>query len=415
MNPEEMKLCKAKIYQKSCPLPDVEERVREVCGPLLPSVKAGARIALAVGSRGIANIDHIVKTVADCLISVGAKPFIVPAMGSHGGAVAEGQAELLEGYGISERIMGIPVLSSMDVEYLGDADCDAPLPVHMDSHAFGADGVIVVNRVKAHTDFHGVHESGIVKMLVIGLGKHRQAILMHRFGADGLRDLVPVAAKKVLESGKIIGGIGIIEDGFDDTADVVFAYPDEFFEVDAELLARSKTLMAKLPFEHIDALVIDCMGKNISGTGMDPNVIGRMRIMGQLDDFPVCRTIAVLDLTDVSHGNATGVGLADIVTQKLSDKIDWKVTYENIVTSGFLQRGFLPVVAGDSLAVVGMALSAGNYTDESIRFARIRDTLHLDEAYLSKALMDELKACGKGEQLSEFKPLSFFGGELEGF
>lgn len=415
MDLSELKLCKAKLYQRGCPLPDVEGKVKEEIKPLLCGIKPGARIALAVGSRGIANIGLIVKTVADSLKSAGAAPFIIPAMGSHGGAAAAGQAELLEGYGISERAMGIPVLSSMETEYIGDAGGFPAFPVYMDKHACSSDGVVVINRVKAHTDFHGPHESGIVKMLVIGLGKHKQAELMHKFGADGLRDLIPVAAGKVLGTGKIWGGLSIVEDGFDDTADIVFSGPETLFETDAALLARSKELMAKLPFERIDALVVDNMGKDVSGTGMDPNVIGRMRIAGQADTLPVCERIAVLDLTEASHGNATGVGLADITTRRLADKIDWHVTYKNIITSGFLLRGFLPLVSENDREALELAIGAGYHTDETIRFARIKNTLRLDEAYLSKTLLEELLSSGRGEQVSGFESLVFTDGEIAEF
>lgn len=415
MRPNEIMLSKAKLYHASKPVEDIRQKVEEILRPLEAVIKSGDRIALAAGSRGIANIGKIIKYAADFVKALGAQPFVVPAMGSHGGATAEGQAELLAGYGISEEETGVPVLSSMETEYLGDAECDTPFPVHFDRNAFHSDGVIVINRVKSHTDFHGYHESGIVKMLVIGLGKQKQAEIMHRFGADGLRDLLPVAARTVLESGKIIGGIGILEDGYENTSDLVFASPDNYFEVDHALLMRSKELMAKLPFPEIDVLLIDNMGKDISGTGMDTNVIGRMRIKGQPDESPDCDKIVVLNLTPPSHGNATGIGLADITTKRLADSIDWNATNENMITSGFLQRGFLPIVAEDDERAVDVAINGGYYTEETIRFARIKDTLHLEEVYLSKALMEQLIAEKKGEQVGEYQPLSFAGGTIAEF
>lgn len=281
MKPNEIMLCKAKLYHEKSTLQDIQGKVAEVCQPMEGAIQKDARIAITAGSRGIANIAEIIKGVVGFVKAQGAMPFIVPAMGSHGGATATGQSALLEEYGICEQAMGAPIASSMEVEYLGQADADPAFPVYMDKNAFHADGVIVINRVKAHTDFHGYHESGIVKMLVIGLGKQKQAEAMHRFGANGLQALLPVAAKKVLESGKIIGGIGIVEDGYEHTADLVFSKPDDFFAVDHALLLRSKEMMAKLPFTEIDVLLVDNMGKDISGTCMDTNVIGRMRIEGQ--------------------------------------------------------------------------------------------------------------------------------------
>ena len=416
MDPNEIMVCKAKLFHPSAPLQDVYAKVKDTVKQLGAVIKPGSRIAVAVGSRGIANIAVITKALTDYLKQTGAEPFIIPAMGSHGGATAEGQAEFLQGYGISEKTIGVPVISSMEVEYIGDAGHPEPFPVYIDKNAFNSDGVIIVNRVKSHTDFHGDNESGIIKMLVIGLGKHKQAALMHRYGADGLRDLVPVAAKKVLSCGKIIGGLGILEDGYDETSDIVFASPDEFFNVDSALLKRSKELMAKLPFDAVDSLIIDKMGKDISGSGMDTNIIGRLRIKGQTDTLPDCDRIAVLDLTDTSHGNATGVGLADITTRRLVDKIDWQATNANIITSGFLQRGFLPVVAENDIEAVDLAVNGANHTPESIKFARIKSTLDLAEVYVSKALLSELISKNKGEQTGEFIPLVFKqGGRLADF
>ena len=414
MNPKEIIVAKARLRHASAPLADSGVAARVAAEPLRQAVKPGQRIAIAVGSRGIANIAVIVKAVVDFLRELGTLPFIVPAMGSHGGASGEGQALLLREYGISEQTMGVPVLSSMEVVPVGEVSHPVTFPVYMDKHAHAVDGIVVINRVKAHTDFHGRHESGIVKMLVIGLGKHRQAALMHRYGADGLRDFIPLAAQAVLDTGKILGGVAIIEDGYERTSAISFASADDFFEVDAAMLLRSKGLMAKLPFEAVDALIVDRLGKDISGSGMDTNVIGRVRIAGQPDTLPHCKKIAVLDITPASHGNAAGVGLADVTTRRLADKIDWQATNENTITSGFLERGFLPIVAKDDRTAIEIA-TAGVYADGQIRLARIRDTLHLDEVYLTKPLMDELLAKGGGEQVGGYEVLAFDGGELGEF
>jgi len=414
MRPDAILVCKAEVFQRSNEIADIESRVREICNPLREKVKPKYSIAIAVGSRGIANIAKITKEVVLCLQRIGAVPFIIPAMGSHGGATADGQAELLAEYGITAERMGADICSSMETLYIGDADCSEKLPVYVDKYALEADGVIVINRVKPHTDFHGTHESGIVKMLVIGLGKHKQAILMHSFGADGLRDLIPLAAKKVLQKVNVIGAVGIVEDGFDKTSDIVFASKDEIFEKDGILLEESRKLIAKLPFEVIDTLIIDNMGKNISGTGMDTNVIGRMRIKGQADSAPDCKRIAVLNLSEASHGNATGIGLADVTTKRLFDSIDWRVTNENIITSGFLERGFLPVVAEHDEQAVDIA-TRGRYSSEEIRLVRIKNTLELGEIYLTKPLMEQLVENKKGVQKGEYRPLKFIDGVISEF
>ena len=406
MDPKQIMVAKAKLFQSHAALPDIEKRLRELSPPLQEKIKPGSRIAIAVGSRGINNIDKIVKGLVDILKELGARPFIVPAMGSHGGGTGAGQAFILAEYGISEQTMGVPILSSMEVIQVGAISEPVSFPVYMDAHAHDADGTIVINRVKAHTDFHGTHESGIVKMLVIGLGKHKQAALMHDFGADGLRDFIPLAAGVVLETGKILGALAIIEDGHENTAAIEFASAENFFAVDAALLLRSKELMAKLPFDAIDALIVEQMGKDLSGSGMDTNVIGRMRIKGQPDTAPDCGRIAVLDLTEASHGNAVGVGLADITTRRLADKIDWHITNMNALTSGFLERGFLPIVAEDEMQAIDLA-TGNKHTADGLKLARIRNTLHLKEVYLTEALLTELLAKGKGEQVGDFEPIGF--------
>lgn len=407
----EARLCKARLHHVSQPLADIPAKVREVCGEAFAGL-SGKRIAIAVGSRGITGIDGIVRALVEALREAGAEPFIVPAMGSHGGATAEGQARVLHDYGIHQEAIGAPVLSSMEVVSLGTTGGEPDIPVWLDRQAASADAILAVNRVKAHTDFHGPHESGIVKMLTIGLGKHAQALAVHRYGADGLRDHIPRVAKKVLASGKILGALAILEDGYDQTSDLAFASGDAIFSLDQRFLARSMRMMARLPFAGVDALIVDEMGKNYSGTGMDTNVIGRLCIRGQADGAPACRRIAVLDLSPESHGNALGVGLADVTTRRLADKINWQFTYENVVTSGFLERGFLPVVAKDDREAVSIAVrTSGEHTPQAVRIARIRNTLHLDELYLTPALVQALKDSGaRYELLTDYAPIAFDSG-----
>lgn len=404
MRPEALTVQKVRLAHHSAPLSDIPGAVWARCAPLRHAVRPGMRVAVAVGSRGIAGIDVIVRSLVALLREAGAAPFIVPAMGSHGGATAEGQAAVLAGYGITERAMGAPIRSSMEVVTLGTTGGPVDIPVYMDRIAHEADGIVAVNRVKAHTDFHGPHESGIVKMLTIGLGKHAQAIAVHRHGADGLRDQIPRIASAVLHSGKILGALAILEDGRDQTSDLGFAAGEEaIFALDSAFLARSKSMMARLPFDAADVLVVDRMGKDYSGTGMDTNVIGRLAIRGQPDDTPRCARIVTLDLSEASHGNALGMGLADIATRRLADKIDWRATNANVATSGFLARGFLPFIAESDREAIALALSTcGPRTPEAIRFARISNTLHLDAIYVSPALLSP-----EMTPLSDPMPLAF--------
>ncbi len=381
------------LKQNSSPIGDVYEAGRTALSALGEKVASGMRIAVAVGSRGINQIDVVTKAVIDQLRMYGAEPFIVPAMGSHGGATSEGQAQVLAGYGIDEERMGVPVLSSMDTEIIGKVTDPFTMDVFMDKNAYQADGVIVINRVKAHTDFHADHESGIVKMLVIGLGKQDQALAVHHFGTDGLRRMIPAAAEVVLNSGKILGGVAILEDGHDKVCHIEGVLPEDFMRRDGELLLQSKKMMAKLPFDKLDVLIISQMGKDISGTGMDPNVIGRVRIQGEVDAEPCCSRIVTLELTENSHGNALGVGLADLISRRLAEQIDWKATQENVITSGFLERGFCPVVMETDLEAVQTALDTCCAADpERIRIAWIRNTLELGEVWITEPLVrDEME------------------------
>lgn len=404
MLPTELKLARVPLPQFHAPLENVAISTLQTLARLQGIVRPGMRIAIAVGSRGISNLSLIVRTTVEFLRAQGAQPFIIPAMGSHGGGTAEGQEAILAGYGITEQNVHAPVRATMEVVQIGYTSGEPSIPVFMDRYAWNADGVLIINRVKPHTDFHGEHESGIVKMLTIGLGKHRQALQMHRYGADGLRDFIPHVSRVVIESGKLLGALGILEDGYDNTSRVSFALPEEIFSLDHELLVHARRSIARLPFDDIDLLIVDCMGKDYSGTGLDTNVIGRTRIRGYTDTAPHCRRIVTLDLSPASHGNALGVGLSDVVTRRLADKIDWHITQENVITSGFLERGFLPVVCEtDRTAIAVGLMGIGRPVNPgSVRVVRIRNTLALNEAWVSPALLREL-----AEAAAEPVPLSF--------
>ena len=381
-------LTKIKQHFRSNILPDVKGEVQRELLKLNPLIKPGANIALAVGSRGIKNLAVVVKEVAEFIKENKAFPFIIPAMGSHGDATAEGQESVLASYGISEKTIGVPVRSSMEVVELPRGD--SPYPVYMDKNAYESDGVILINRIKPHTDFHGKYESGLVKMSVIGLGKEKQASSIHSFGVYGLSALIPVIARQVFTRGKILGGIGMVENAYDDTMLVKVLKTNELFEEEPVLLEIARKNMPSLPVKDIDVLIIDQIGKDISGVGIDPNIIGRIRIIRQPEpENPVIKAIVLLDLTENSHGNAIGIGLSDVITKRLYDKIDFRTTYTNVITSSFLERAKVPVVAGNDKEAFEIALRSCGYLKKGEeKIIRIKDTLHLDEIYVSQAILD---------------------------
>lgn len=370
---------------------DVTAATTAALAPVMDRIRPGESIALTVGSRGIANIATIVKVTVEVVKACGAAPFVIPAMGSHGGGTAEGQVEVLASYGVTEHAVGCPIRSSMETVDLTPPD--ARNRVYMDRHAYGADGVILLNRVKLHTDFHGPYESGLVKMSVIGLGKHRQALEIHSYGVYGLRHLIPWTAEQILGTGKIRFGIAIIENAYDETMQVHALPAERILEDEPGLLHVARTHMPSLPVDDIDILMLDRMGKDISGAGLDPNIIGRNMIRGEPEpDRPRIKMITIHDLTDASHGNAVGMGLGDVITRRLYDKIDLQATNENIVTSSFLLRGKIPVIAPDDATAFAYASrGCGRIATDDLRVVRVRDTLRLGEAYVSDAVLHELK------------------------
>jgi hypothetical protein len=385
---------------------------RQLTAELFPNKR---KVAIAVGSRGIHNIAEIVKTTVTRLKTFGISPFIVPAMGSHGGATADGQRLLLSSYRITESEMGCPILSSMEVVELDPGGLSHPL--YMDRNAFEADGVVLINRIKPHTDFHGTYESGLAKMAVIGLGKERQASILHEYGVHGLRDLMPKAAARILALGKIVAGMAIIENAYDETAHLEVIPAGRILSREPALLEEARKNMPRLPLDEIDVLIVDELGKNISGSGMDTNIIGRIRIPGELEpEKPRVRSLLVNDLTAESHGNATGMGLADVITQKFFHKIDFPITYKNIITSSFLERGKLPVISQTARDGFAIALrSCGFLPLNSERIIRIRNTLALSEIYISKAVIKALS--GRKDVTIFDEPVELFdaAGELNPF
>lgn len=372
-------------------LKDVKKVCQQELEKIAGLIKKDASIAIGVGSRGIDNLEVVVREVVDFVKKQGAFPFIIPAMGSHGGATAKGQEEVLAGYGITEKTVGAPVRSSMETVELPGRE--AANRIFLDKFAYESDGVILINKIKPHTDFHSTYESGLVKMTVIGLGKERGAEAIHNFGVFGLTDLIPQTAKIIFSTGKILAGIGLIENAYDKTMKVLAISGNEIMKEEVKLIDIARANRPALPTDNIDVLLIDRMGKNISGVGIDTNIIGRIKIYGQPEpEKPKIKSIVVNDLTDESHGNATGIGLADIITRKVFNKIDFEKTYKNISTSSFLERGKIPFVAENDVEAMELAIrNCGNALPGKERIIRIKDTLHLDELYVSDAILNEIK------------------------
>ena len=371
------------------------------------AVRPGMEVAIAAGSRGIADVASFIKALARCVRDAGATPFIVPAMGSHGGATAEGQLRILSSLGITEAFCEAPIRASMEVVDLGTTARGTP--VYLDRHAHGADGVIPVARVKAHTDFRGSVESGLLKMCAIGLGKHAQALALHSLGVEGIRDHMVDVGRHVAGSGRVMFGLAIVENAYDEAAILEAVAPSDFEERDAALLRAYRGWMPHLPVEDVDVLVVDRMGKNYSGTGMDTNVIGRLRILDQAEPpSPRVKYVVVSDLTEESHGNATGIGLADFTTERLRGRIDYPVTYENVLTSTFVERAKVPIVLPHDRAAVEAAVRCTwGVPPESSRLVRIPNTLHLERLQVSVPLVPELLERGGAEVLGKPFALPF--------
>ncbi len=373
---------------------------------------AGKDIALAVGSRGIDRLPELVRALVGLIQSSGGKPFIVPAMGSHGGATALGQTRVLEKLGIDTNSMGCPVRSSMDVVEVGGTPDG--LPCHCDRLAAESEGVIVVNRVKAHTSFHGDFESGLHKMLAIGLGKEEGARLLHGRGPAGLRDDMPRVARVVAASIPFLAGVMVVEDGYHRLGHVEIV-PAGNLDREKALLLMAKSMSPSLPVEDLDLLIVDCIGKNFSGTGMDTNVIGRLRISGHPEPpSPRIKVVAALDLSDASGGNALGIGLADITVKRLADKIDKALTAKNVATTGFPQRGVIPPVFKNDKAALEAAQVQVMRDGHDLRAIRIRNTLELETLWVSEAVLAEVKAAPGFISASPMRPLAFTKGNLVG-
>jgi hypothetical protein len=349
-------------------------------------IKPGHSVALTAGSRGIANIPLVLRNAAQFLKDLGAKPFLIPTMGSHGGGTAEGQRKVLESYGITEAFVGVPIKASMDVVSLGDSDFG--YPVVLDKHASEADHVGVVARIKPHTGFHGPIESGLCKMMLIGLGKHVGALNYHRILLEEPWDeVVRSVARTMLAKGRIAFGLGIVENAYDETALIEAVPPADFFAREEALLVQARQWLPRLPYHQADLLVIDEIGKEISGSGMDTNVVGRKRAFKAKppENQPEMRFIFVRGLSAHTHGNAAGIGLADFTTTRLVKAMNYKATVINCLTSGYPDGANLPVHLDSDREVLDAALRIiGTRSAEEARIIHIRNTLKVEEVEVSE-------------------------------
>ena len=391
-------------------LADIPGGVRATLGAARLPIKRGDTVAVGAGSRGITNIDAIVKAAIGSLQDLGARPFIFPAMGSHGGATPEGQREVLAHYGITEATMGCEIRATMDVVQVGEA---LGMPVWLDRIASEADWVGLVNRVKPHTDFKGSIESGLFKMLTIGLGKWHGATQYHRANVNhGYETVITAVGREMLAKARIGFGLGIVENGYDETARVEAFNAADLEAGERRLLKDAREWMARLPFSPIDVLVVEEIGKNISGAGMDTNVIGRPS--NPHEPFPAdpkILWIVALDLTEESGGNATGIGNADFTTRRLRDKIDWKKTAINCLTACAPNGAKLPLVFDSDREAVENALNCIGLTQpEQARVIRVKNTLVLGEIECSEAFLPEIAQRSDLEVIGVPRPLGFDAG-----
>ena len=380
-----MKVYRVQQHLTSNPLKDAASAVCRQLDRLSLRVPQ-AEVAITAGSRGIANIAGITRAAGDWLRDRGARPFIVPCMGSHNGATSQGQRRMVESLGITEESMNMEIRSSMDVVKLGAVSSGE---VFMDKACFNAAGVLVLNRIKLHTCFSGPVQSGLMKMMVVGMGKIRSAETFHNTPSARMKDMIVEMANVILASGKIIAGLAILEDGFDQTAEIHALCPKDIPSEEPELLKRHLHYFPRLPVDDLNVLIVDEIGKTYSGTGMDTNVIGFRGVKGYEDiEKPVIRTIAALSLSLASQGNAIGVGLADFIARRLRDAIDEEKTFINVFTTGEMERAKIPATLSDDETLISRIRE--RYGDR--RWMFIPNTLHLGVLYVSEDLVDQISS-----------------------
>lgn len=368
-------------------------------------VKPGMSVCITCGSRGIANIAIITRSIGEYFISIGAKPFVSPTMGSHGGATAEGQLEILESFGVTEKYLGFPIKSSMETVHIGDTE--EGHKVLIDKNAAEADAIFVAGRIKAHTAFEGPYESGIMKMITIGLGKQQGAEVVHASGFGTAHHTIPMFARTTLKNTNIVGALGIIENAYDQTYDLVAMNKEDIDELEPKLLKKAKSLMGRIQIPEADCLIVDQIGKNMSGDGMDPNVTGTFGTPYKMGGLKK-QTIVVLDLTEETHGNYNGLGLASVTTDRVFEKIDFSKTYPNAITSTVLVMVKIPLVMPSDKNAIQIGIRSCNQIDNNNpKVIRIKNTMELDVIEVSEALIEEVKKIDTMEIISEPYELDF--------
>ncbi len=380
--------------------------------PCWRKVRPGARIGVTAGSRGIADIVPILSATVKFIKDRGFEPYIIPAMGSHGGGTPEGQKKLLAGLGITEESLGVPIEASGEAVKIGEVGLG--VPVFVNRVALESQGLIIINRVKPHTSFHAAVESGLTKMVAVGLGNHQGAAALHSFGIRGLGTFIPLAAAQIIERLPVLYGIAIVENAREQTVQVAGIEPEQFYEREQELLKTARRLMPALPFRELDLLVVRSMGKCYSGTGMDTNIIGRLRIQGEPEpESPRIQRIAVLGLDERSKGNALGIGLADFTTDRLLDKVDWTATYLNVISTTFVMRAMAPMhFATDEETLAAALQSLGGIDSEKARVLVVDNTLDLSRVEFSSALVDEAMAQPHLTVVGDGRWMRFVDGKL---
>jgi hypothetical protein len=385
-------------------LADIRESVREALESVdLPS----GSVAIGVGSRGVSRISEVVAALVEALKKAGAEPFIVPAMGSHGASTAEGQADVLRHFGVSEERMGCPVRATMETVEIGATP--AGVPVYMDRNAYEADSVIVVNRIKPHTAFRGAVESGPTKMLAIGLGKQRGAYSIHSQGWERIHRTIPDAARVAVETGKVAFGLATIENADEEPCQIVAIPAEKLEEAEAPLLEEAKKNLARLPFDQLDVLIVDEIGKNVSGDGADPNVTGRYPTTAA-SGGPAVERMVYLDLTEETGGNANGLGMADVVTERLASKMERSATYLNALTSTTPAPVKTPMVMPtDRMAVAAALIMCAGVTSSEARLVRIQNTIKLRRMWVSEALLRDVEKDERLRVVEDAVPIRFDG------
>ncbi|NYB72769.1 DUF2088 domain-containing protein [Sedimentibacter hydroxybenzoicus DSM 7310] len=406
-NIEVPKFARIKQFFDTTKIDDVEKHInlqfqRE---DIKRTIKANQTIGITVGSRGLANLKDIVKFLCSNIKDLGATPIILPSMGSHGGAIAEGQADFIRGLGITEEYVGAEIKSSMEVINLGTTETG--LEVYYDKIASELDGVIVLGRIKAHTDIDGEIESGLHKMIAVGLGNHLGAQVVHALGLGKAAPRIISVARHALKHGNIIFGVGLLENAYDETSHIEFIPTAKIAESEAELLIKSKKQLPKFLFNDIDVLIVDEIGKNISGNGMDPNIIGRGMIGYKNKEIRINK-IVTLDTTKESGSNAFGVGLSDVTTKRIFDKLKTDAMYANAVTAIAIIGARIPIAMSSDKRAIQLAIRAVcSEEPENLRIVRIKDTLSMSEMFVSESLLNEVKNNEKIEILSDLESFEF--------